>query len=133
MRKIKEKLAPKGILIVGLKNDGVDLKQRFDMYKKEPNHHIYTWNPLLIANILDSAGYVPCHVMGQFDAWHKIDVVQYKNAKYDYCEKGLQKGKSSNTYNMWSIAVHPEQSTSSCPSYKKSVESIYNCEYLKSG
>ena len=127
LAKFKAKLQPGGVVIVGLKNDGADLKQTFGSYKKEPNHHIYTWNPLLLANILDSAGFTPCNVIGQFDAWHAVDVAQYTKDKHAYCVKGLAHGKSNQVHNLWSIAV----ADSECLEYSSRLNEILNCQYLQ--
>ena len=128
LRKLKVRLKPHGILIVGLKNDGAALDQTFSRYKNEPNHHIYTWNPLLLANMLDSAGYTPCSSIGQFDAWHApIEVSNYQKDKHAYCTKGLVVGKKQNVYNMWSVSVHDGQ----CHNYKDRVNQLLNCQYLK--
>jgi 2-polyprenyl-3-methyl-5-hydroxy-6-metoxy-1,4-benzoquinol methylase len=134
LRKLKSKLQPDtGILIVGLKNDGADfVAQTFDATKNDPNHHIYTWNALLLTNMLSSAGYTPCNTIGQLDAWHDINVDTYHKDKHDYCTKGLQVGKENNVHNLWAIAV-PDNAiaNASCQMYHKQLQEILNCQYLK--
>lgn len=127
LRKLKEKLKPTGMLVVGLKNDGADMKQTFANYGNEPNHHIYTWNPLLLANLLDSAGYKVCNSVGEFSAWHAIDVSKYQADKHAYCIKGLQVGQNTNVHNMWAVAV-PE--TQDCQEHKQRLDGILNCKHL---
>jgi len=128
LRKLKYKLTPGGMLIVGLRNDGADhLSQTFDKIKNDPNHHIYTWNPLLLGNLLTSAGYTPCNVIGQFDAWHSIKVEKYKQDKHAYCLEGLKVGKQNNVHNLWSLSV---AEPGACQDYKKQVNQILNCDYL---
>ena len=126
----RSKLAPDGMLIVGLRNDGVDFaKQTFGYKDKDPNHHIYTWNSLLLANMIDAAGYKTCNVIGQFDAWHSIEVGAYNADKYAYCLKSLDAGKANKVYNMWAMAVHGD--TGDCHSYKARADSILECKYLQ--
>jgi len=129
LRQMKSLLKPGGILIVGLKNDGADSRQLFPRYGHEPNHHIYTWNALLLANMLDSAGYTPCNVVSQFDAWHEINVTKYKEDRVKYCQIGLKQGEKNEVNNLWSVSVLTQDSAL-CTKYKAKVEQLRNCEYL---
>jgi SAM-dependent methyltransferase len=130
LRKLKHKLDPDhGILIVGLKNDGADLGQTFTKVDNDPNHHIYTWNQLLLANLIKAAGYNPCQVIGQFDAWHAIDTSVYKNDKYGYCRKGLETGKRLSVYNLWAVSMI--SGDAECLHYQTRAKEILNCAYLK--
>lgn len=128
LRKLKPKLKPAGIMIVAVKNDGIDPSQTFESKPADPNHHIYTWNSLLLANLLDSAGYHVCHVNSQFDAWHTINVDAYLKDKYLYCMTGLNHGKMLNTQNLWSISV--SSNATSCNGYVEALNQIQQCRYL---
>lgn len=130
LRKLRSKLNPGGILIVGLKNDGANPGQTFDKITNDRNHHIYTWNPLLLGNLLTSAGYTPCNVVSQFDAWHVIEVERYQQDKLAYCIEGLKVGKQDNVQNLWSISVAESEK---CHNYKKQVNQILNCDFLNPG
>lgn len=132
LRKLRTKMLPDGVLVVGLKNDGADPSQGFDKFEKEPNHHIYTWNALLLANMLKSSGFRPCNVIGQFDAWHAIDVDAYQRDKFGYCQKGLQVGQTNSVQNLWAVAVKDDAPTDACSVYKPRLENIRQCQYLKS-
>ena len=116
---------------MGLKNDGADLTQTFSKFGNEPNHHIYTWNPLLLANLIKSAGFWPCNVIGQFDAWHAINVAAYQNDKFAYCNKGLEVGKTTSVYNMWAVAVKDDSQKDLCAVYGARLDNILKCHYLK--
>jgi len=131
LRKLKHKLKDDGIFIVGLKNDGADPGQEFASRAHDPNHHIYTWNALLLANMMDSAGYTPCQSTGQYDAWHNIDVDQYKADKYKYCKTGLAHGKQNHVQNLWSVSVNPQAAKALCGQYAARVQEILDCKYLK--
>lgn len=129
LRELFAKLNSNGVLVIGLKNDGADhLAQSFDKYEKDKNRHIYTWNALLLANMLDSAGFKPCNVISQFDAWHALEVESYERDRHGYCLKGLEEGKRGNVNNFWAVAV---KSPTVCSPYKAHLDAILNCQYLK--
>eukprot|EP00957_Ditylum_brightwellii_P092467 7041419-Ditylum_brightwellii.AAC.1 len=130
LRKLQDRLHPQtGVLIVGLKNDGFDLNQNFERKQNDRNHHIYTWNALLLANMLESAGYKPCNSVGQVEAWHEpIDVAVYHRNKHADCKKGLEVGKAQNVQNLWAIAVPKE---ASCHNYHSLLNEFLNCKYLE--
>jgi SAM-dependent methyltransferase len=129
--KLKFALKSAGVLLIGVKNDGFDPSQTFSKFQNEPNHHIYTWNELLLSNLLNSAGFIPCDTIGQLDAWHlPLTIEHYESDKHAYCEKGLQVGKEQNVYNIWSAAVLPGDEQL-CPRLKAKLSSLKQCKYLE--
>mmetsp|Transcript_5928 Transcript_5928/g.13713 ORF Transcript_5928/g.13713 Transcript_5928/m.13713 type:complete len:1279 (-) Transcript_5928:130-3966(-) len=129
LRTLHPKLKSNGVLIVHLRNDGADKSQGFGKYKKEQNHHIYTWNALLLANMLDSAGFIPCNVISEFSAWvHPIRVEHYERDKYAYCLLGLEQGRRDEVNNLWAVAVKDDQS---CEAYRRKLEDLLDCKYLR--
>jgi 2-polyprenyl-3-methyl-5-hydroxy-6-metoxy-1,4-benzoquinol methylase len=80
LREMNDHLCNNGILIVGVKNDGVDTNQKFNKHKADPNHHIYTWNELLLANLIASASMVPCNVVSDEQAWWAKDACDFLGA-----------------------------------------------------
>ncbi|EJK74333.1 hypothetical protein THAOC_03994 [Thalassiosira oceanica] len=128
LRTLHPKLKSNGVLIVHLRNDGADKSQGFGKYKKEQNHHIYTWNALLLANMLDSAGFIPCNVISEFSAWvHPIRVEHYERDKYAYCLLGLEhQGRRDEVNNLWAVAVKDAQS---CEAYRRKLEDLLDCKY----
>lgn len=142
LRKLKAKLKQGGILIVGLRNDGADPLQQLSRQKKDKNHHIYTWNPLLLGNMLLAAGLTPCHVIESVEAWHAINVTTYNNDKLAYCRKGLEVGQKKNVHNLWSVSVLDDndneddedakaQSQRQCKELKVRLGQLLNCKYLQ--
>jgi len=131
LRKLTKLLAPSGRLIVNVRNDGVDhLQQRRRLGKKDdPNHHIYTWNELLLTNMLEYAGLSSCGSNSQFDAWLGVDVEPYEADKYGYCRAGLKEGKKQHSQNLWIIAVAKDDRTH-CPLYRCKLLEYAACAYL---
>jgi hypothetical protein len=86
----------------------IHLKRSQNWKMNRTTTYIYTWNELLLSNLIASAGFIPCGTIGQWDAWHQpITVEHYESDKHSYCVKGLQAGKEQNVYNIWSAAVLP--------------------------
>jgi SAM-dependent methyltransferase len=54
---LKRILKPTGKLIICVPFDDWRMHRRFQVDMREPNHHLYTWSPLLLRNLLNEAGY----------------------------------------------------------------------------
>jgi len=54
---IRRILKPDGRLVIYLPFDDWRMHRRFHIDVDEPNHHLYTWSPLLLRNLLIEAGY----------------------------------------------------------------------------
>jgi SAM-dependent methyltransferase len=54
---IRRILKPNGRLVICLPFDDWRMNRRFRVDMDEPNHHLYTWSPLLLRNMLLEAGY----------------------------------------------------------------------------
>jgi len=52
---LQSKLKPRGVLLVVVPIDDWRVQSRYD--RGDPNHHLYTWTPLLLGNLLDEAGF----------------------------------------------------------------------------
>ncbi len=50
-------LKPTGKLVICVPFDDWRMHRRFTVDTREPNHHLYTWSPLLLRNLLNEAGY----------------------------------------------------------------------------
>jgi SAM-dependent methyltransferase len=50
-------LKPTGRIVVCVPFDDWRMRRRFRVDLEEPNHHLYTWSPLLLRNLLSEAGY----------------------------------------------------------------------------
>jgi SAM-dependent methyltransferase len=57
--RIRSKLRPDGRLVLVLPIDDWRAQRRWD--PNDINHHLYTWTPLLLGNLLQDAGFVPEH------------------------------------------------------------------------
>ena len=131
LSKLRLALNSAGVLLIGIKNDGLDPSQTFSKFHHEPNHHIYTWNELLLSNLIESAGFIPCDTIGQWDAWHHpLTIEHYESDKHAYCKKGLQVGKEQRVYNIWSAAVLPGDEHL-CQGLKAELSRLKQCEYLE--
>lgn len=56
---LRSKLKPEGRLVLLLPIDDWRPKKNRDWDPTDVNRHLYTWNPMLLGNLLDEAGYVP--------------------------------------------------------------------------
>lgn len=54
---LKRILKSTGKLIICVPFDDWRMHRRFKVDTQEPNHHLYTWSPLLLRNLLNEAGY----------------------------------------------------------------------------
>lgn len=77
MTQLRTKLVPSGRLVLCLPMD--DWRTQKNVNVQDINHHLYTWTPLLIGNLLDEAGFAverawvvthawPPHVWQQLDS-----------------------------------------------------------------
>lgn len=130
VRQLKDLISPTtGRLVIGIKNDGAAPKQHWT--RDDVNHHIYTWNELLLGNLMTSAGLYVCDVKGSFNAWWSTNVVDYERNKTKYCLKAVQHGEKTHTYNVWGVAVHPENKKA-CGEIREQLLAITDphCSYL---
>jgi len=127
LRELKGLMKSTGRLVVGLRNDGVDPRQT--VFGEDPNHHIYTWNELLMGNLIQSAGYKVCAVGGKWSGWHTIDVAVYRSHKKRYCQKASLHGHQIKNRNLWAIAVLPD---GDCGNAKLVMDDVMDkdCRYL---
>ena len=131
LQKLKHSLRPGGTLLIGVKNDGRDPTQTFGRFRGDVNRHIYTWNELLLVNLLSSAGLIPCGAVGQYEAWHEpMTIDHYEADKMAYCMKGLEVGRNQNVYYIWSAAVLPEDEHR-CDSVRNRLADLQGCKYLR--
>ena len=131
LEKLKRALLPGGTLLIGVRNDGRDPGQTFESFRSDPNHHIYTWNELLLANLLSSAGLIPCGVVGQWEAWHgPMTIENYEADKMAYCMKGLEVGERQRVYYIWSVAVLPGDENR-CEDMRTRLADLQGCKYLQ--
>lgn len=70
LRELRRKLRPAGRLVLGIKNEGVEVWRRKGRpwFPDNKDKHLYTWNMQLICNLLDSAGYIIQHVQSDDDS-----------------------------------------------------------------
>jgi SAM-dependent methyltransferase len=54
---LKRILKPTGKLVICVPFDDWRMQRVFKVDMDEPNHHLYTWSPLLLRNLLNEAGY----------------------------------------------------------------------------
>jgi hypothetical protein len=66
---LRSKLAPEGRLILMLPIE--DFRERCNRQWNEPDkhHHLHTWTPLLLANTLREAGFMPAEICIVTSAW----------------------------------------------------------------
>lgn len=57
LEQLRRILKPGGRLVICLPFDDWRMHRRFVPNLDEPNHHLYTWSPLLLRNLLVEAGY----------------------------------------------------------------------------
>lgn len=55
LREVFKKVRPGGRLIVGIKNEGVQYLQQYKT--GDTDNHLYTWNALLLGNMVRAAGF----------------------------------------------------------------------------
>jgi SAM-dependent methyltransferase len=73
---LQSKLKPGGVLIVVVPIDDWRTQKRYD--PNDPNHHLYTWTPLTLGNLLAEAGFdmstlaITLGVNGWFRAFPKL-------------------------------------------------------------
>ena len=56
LRELRRKLRPGGRIIIGVKNEGVELWHPWNPHHKD--RHLWTWNSRLIGNVLDLSGFI---------------------------------------------------------------------------
>jgi SAM-dependent methyltransferase len=128
LRQMRTMLQPGGRLIVGIKNDGADPAQ-VRWHRGDRNHHIYTWNELLLGNLIQSAGFHVCDVKGAYSAWHGGANMfkAYEANKFQWCVQGLRAGKDANVYNIWAVAT---LDAAKCGNAKKALSDVASCANL---
>jgi SAM-dependent methyltransferase len=67
LRELRRILVPGGRLILSLPIDDWRAQRRLE--EPDPNHHLYTWTPLLLRNLLDEAGFRVMDVRVITHAW----------------------------------------------------------------
>lgn len=127
LRQMRTMLKPGGQLIIGIKNDGADPAQ--SRWKSgDLNHHIYTWNELLLGNMMQSAGLHICGVQGYYTAWHGNFMRDYTANKKGWCQAGLNVGKSQNVYYIWAIGT---LDATFCGNAVKALTDVASCNYFE--
>jgi len=120
----------KGILLIGIRNDGTDLKQTFSNFNNDPNNHLYTWNELLLANLIRAAGFHVCNTRGQYEAWvPPLEIAAYEADRLLFCRRGLSQGLRTSTFYIWSISVLPGNEQL-CDILSPLLDQTQNCSYL---
>ena len=56
LRELRRKLWPGGRIIIGVKNEGVELWHPWNPHHKD--RHLWTWNSRLIGNVLGLSGFI---------------------------------------------------------------------------
>lgn len=130
LKDLKKLLAPFGVMIVGLRNDGLDRLQTFNERGTDEHHHIYTWNALLLGNLLKYAGFEPCSVVREYASWWKVDLDTYNKNKFQYCRKAMRTGRKKEKENIWAVAVRPEDKLI-CQNYTRKLMELDDCKYLE--
>lgn len=127
LRQMRSMLQPRGRIIVGIRNDGLDPGQQ-GWTTNDRNNHIYTWNELLLGNLLKSAGLHVCGVQGGYTAWHGSNYMQsYLNDKKKWCHQALKTGKQQNVYYIWSVSTNNAEE---CKDVRRNLASVSSCEYI---
>lgn len=74
LESLRSRLKPEGELILVVPID--DWRNRRRIKLRDPNHHLYTWTPQLLFNLLRAAGYesidVRIHSRAWFPGWHRV-------------------------------------------------------------
>lgn len=60
LRELRKKLKPSGRIVLGIKNEGVELWQKWR--PGNIDNHLYTWNSMLLGNVLRAAGFIVDHI-----------------------------------------------------------------------
>lgn len=69
LREVYHKVAPRGRVIIGIKNEGV---QYLRVYKEnDQDNHIYTWNAQLLGNLVVAAGFEVIKITPSIPAIHE--------------------------------------------------------------
>lgn len=134
LQNLKTVLQPaKGILLIGIRNDGTDLKQTFHNLNTDRNNHLYTWNELLLSNLIKAAGFHVCNTRGQYEAWvPPFELAAYNADRLSFCRRGLSQGFRTSTYYIWSISVLPGNERA-CDMLSRRLDRTQNCSYLSPG
>lgn len=132
LRDLKAVLHPlKGVLLIGVRNDGTDLRQTIDHFKTDPNNHLYTWNELLLSNMIREAGFHVCNTRGQYEAWvPPFELSAYNKNRSLFCQRGLSQGLQTSTFYIWSTAVLPGNEQA-CDILSRRLDQTQNCLYLE--
>ncbi len=67
LRELRRVLRPRGRLVLWLPLD--DWRMERTPAPDDPNHHLYTWTPLLLGNLLDEAGFTKIEARVVTHAW----------------------------------------------------------------
>ena len=130
LRDLKTVLQPQGVLLIGVRNDGIDLQQNFHKFNIDPNHHLYTWNELLLSNIISAAGFHVCKSRGQYEAWvPPFELASYEADRESFCRRGLTQGLRTSTFYLWSVSVLPGNEDA-CGELSIRLDRTQNCSYL---
>jgi len=129
LRKLRAVLATGGALLIGVSNDGINWQLAPN--PGDRNHHIYTWNRLLLANMVQMAGFRVCGAVAHHTAWPHTDVQQYmREGSREFCTHSRREGKKINAMYQWLVATDWEAgSADRCVELRQKLDVIDRCEY----
>merc|ERR1711964_674842 len=84
------------------------------------NFHIYTWNALLLGNLLTASNFQVCDCFQEYTAWVHIKIEKYKENPHQFCVDSLHKGK--NVENRMSVYCIAAKSAKTCTSMKEKMK-----------
>ena len=127
LQKLKRLLSPTGVIFIHVKNEGM-VESQFSWRPGDINNHIYTWNGLILGNLLHTAGLQVCKTASQFEAWHHVDAKTYKKNKCEWCMRNLKYGKEIKTQSVYAVAIR-EDSTN-CRKVREALDSVLSCRRI---
>ena len=130
LQKLEKLLSPAGILFIHVKNEGM-MESQYSWKPGDINNHIYTWNGLILGNLVQASGLQVCETASQFEAWHNTDPQDYKSNKCQWCKRNLDHGKKMRTQSVYAVAARLGSTT--CVQGKKALKSVLSCKWLCEG